>query len=97
MGSAEDFRYDVGCSERIHMSVVRLKPKLYEALMEIGRIEGATRVLGQSQGYIGLPLRDTRVNSTVDGPDTPAMETAWFPTPLNLKRSGPARRSFSRC
>ncbi len=24
----------------------------------IGRIEGATRVLGKSQGYLGLPLRD---------------------------------------
>ena len=49
--------------------------------MQIGRIEGATRVLGQSQGYLGLPLRDVVVNSTVDGPQTPAMETAWLPTP----------------
>lgn len=26
--------------------------------MEIGRIEGTTRVLGKQQGYYGLPLRD---------------------------------------
>jgi hypothetical protein len=26
--------------------------------MQIGRIEGATRVLGKSQGYYGLPVRD---------------------------------------
>lgn len=49
--------------------------------MQIGRIEGATRVLGKSQGYLGLPLRDVLINDTVNGPETPAMETAWFPTP----------------
>lgn len=54
--------------------------------MIIGRIEGATRVLGQSQGYLGLPLRDVVVNCTVDGPATPAMETAWFPNPDEIER-----------
>lgn len=49
--------------------------------MQIGMIEGMTRVLGKSQGYLGLPLRDIVIDSTVTGPDTPAMETAWFPTP----------------
>ena len=52
--------------------------------MQIGRIEGTTRVLGQSQGYLGLPLRDVTVNCSVNGPDTPAMETAWFPTPEEI-------------
>lgn len=52
--------------------------------MELGRIEGATRVIGKSQGYISLPLRDVLTNCTVNGPDTPAMETAWFPTPAEL-------------
>lgn len=52
--------------------------------MEIGRVEGCTRVLGKSQGYYGLPIRDELVNSTVTGPDTPAMVTAWFPTPDEL-------------
>jgi hypothetical protein len=49
--------------------------------MQIGIIEGATRVLGKSQGYLGLPLRDVVINCTVGGPGTPAMETAWLPTP----------------
>ena len=48
--------------------------------MQIGRISGATRVLGQSQGYLGLPLRDVVINCSVGGPATPAMETAWLPT-----------------
>ena len=54
--------------------------------MIIGRIEGATRVLGKSQGYLGLPLRDVVINSTVGGPETPAMETAWVPTPDEIAR-----------
>lgn len=52
--------------------------------MEIGRIQGCTRVIGRSQGYYGLPLRDIVVNDTVTGPETPAMETAWLPTPEEL-------------
>ena len=54
--------------------------------MQIGRIEGCTRVLGKSQGYLGLPLKDVLINSTVDGPETPAMETAWLPTPDEIER-----------
>lgn len=45
--------------------------------MEIKHISGFTRVIGEQQGYIGLPLRDITVNDTVTGPDTPAMESAW--------------------
>jgi len=52
--------------------------------MELGRIANATRVIGKSQGYIGLPIRDVLVNCTVNGENTPAMETAWFPTPAEL-------------
>lgn len=52
--------------------------------MEIGRIKGCTRVLGKSQGYYGLPIRDERMNDTVTGPDTPVMVTAWMPTPDEL-------------
>lgn len=52
--------------------------------MEIGRVKGCTRVLGKSQGYYGLPVRDELVNSTVTGPETPVMTTAWFPTPDEL-------------
>lgn len=51
--------------------------------MQIGRIQNATRVVGKAQGYLGLPLRDEAINSTVDGL-TPSMVTAWFPTPKEL-------------
>jgi hypothetical protein len=52
--------------------------------MMIKRIEGATRVLGKSQGYLGLPIRDEVMNDSVTGPDTPVMVTAWEPTPDEL-------------
>lgn len=52
--------------------------------MEIGRIRGCTRVIGKAQGYYGLPLKDIIIDDTVTGPDTPAMVTAWFPTPDEL-------------
>lgn len=48
--------------------------------MLIKHIEGATRVLGKSQGYLGLPVRDVIFD---DG--TRAMMTAWEPTPDELK------------
>lgn len=54
--------------------------------MLIARIAGATRVLGKSQGYLGLPIRDEFRNTTVDGPQTPVMVTAWEPTPDELER-----------
>jgi hypothetical protein len=53
--------------------------------MQIGMIEGHTRIIGKSQGYLGLPLRDVVLDSTVSGPETPAMETAWFPTPKEIE------------
>lgn len=46
-----------------------------------GHIAGATRVLGKSQGYIGLSIRDERMDCQPDGPNTPVMTSAWFPTP----------------
>ncbi len=53
--------------------------------MQIGRIRGATRTIGKSQGYMGLPLKDVTINCTVNGPQTPAMVTAWLPTPKELE------------
>lgn len=53
--------------------------------MEIGVIEGATRIVGKSQGYRGLPIRDELLNCSVNGPDTPAMVSAWKPTPAELE------------
>lgn len=52
--------------------------------MEIGRVTGATRTIGKSQGYFGLPIRDELRNDTVTGAGTPVMVTAWFPTPDEL-------------
>lgn len=52
--------------------------------MQPGMIRNHTRVVGKSQGYIGLPIRDVTINCTVNGANTPAMETAWFPTPAEL-------------
>jgi hypothetical protein len=54
--------------------------------MLIARIPHATRVLGKSQGYLGLPVRDELRNTTVDGPQTPCMVTAWEPTPDQIER-----------
>ncbi|CZT36166.1 hypothetical protein [Rhizobium sp. 9140] len=53
--------------------------------MEIAIIDGCTRTIGESQGYIGLPLRDIILNDTVNGPGTPAMESAWTASPLELE------------
>ena len=53
--------------------------------MQIGRIRGATRVLGKWQGYLGLPVRDELTKCTVNGPETPSMVTAWLPTPKELE------------
>ena len=52
--------------------------------MQIGRIPNATRVIGKSQGYFGLPVRDEQINCSVNGEATPAMVTAWLPTPEEL-------------
>jgi hypothetical protein len=54
--------------------------------MQIGYVEGATRVIGKSQGYIGLPVRDELIHCDVGGEGTPAMTTAWLPTPDELAR-----------
>lgn len=52
--------------------------------MQVGMIDNHTRILGKSQGYIGLPIRDERINCSVGGLDTPAMTTAWIPTPKEI-------------
>lgn len=54
--------------------------------MIIARIANATRVLGKSQGYLGLPVRDEIRHTTVDDEPTPVMVTAWEPTPEELAR-----------
>lgn len=42
-------------------------------------IEGTTRRIGKSQGYLGLCIRDMEL---ADG--TPVMASAWEPTPAEL-------------
>jgi len=49
----------------------------------IARIENCTRVLGKSQGFFGLPIRDEVIVERVCGP-VPCMTTAWEPTPDEL-------------
>lgn len=53
--------------------------------MQIGMVTGATRVLGKSQGYMGLPVRDEQINCKVGGEGTPCMTTAWLPTPKEIE------------
>lgn len=52
--------------------------------MQIGIIQGHTRTIGKSQGYLGLPLRDILINDSVNGEGFPAMETAWLPDPAEI-------------
>lgn len=47
--------------------------------MIAGVPKGATRIIGKSQGYLGLPIRDEKT-----GEGTPCMVTAWFPTEKEL-------------
>lgn len=54
--------------------------------MMIKHIEGATRTIGKSQGYMGLPLRDEVIDCKVNGPNTNSMVTAWEPTPEELEK-----------
>lgn len=53
--------------------------------MLIAMIEGMTRIIGKSQGYRGLPLRDEVIIDPVNG-STPSMVSAWQPTPDELAR-----------
>lgn len=54
--------------------------------MIIAMIKGATRVCGKAQGYLGLPVRDMVIIDKATGQETPAMHTAWTPTPDELDR-----------
>lgn len=54
--------------------------------MQIGMIENHTRIIGKSQGYLGLPLRDELINCSVNGEGTPSMTTAWIPTSVELEK-----------
>jgi hypothetical protein len=51
--------------------------------MIVAMIEGATRIVGKAQGFIGLPLRDQVIDEKTLG-RVPSMVTAWTPTPAEL-------------
>lgn len=55
--------------------------------MMIKRIQGTTRELGKAQGYMGLPIRDCMLTTTVGGQTVigPAMRSAWEPTPAEIE------------
>lgn len=52
----------------------------------IAHIDGATRVCGKAQGYLGLPVKDETVIDKATGEKTNRMLTAWTPTPDELAR-----------
>ena len=53
--------------------------------MQVGRAKGATRVLGKSQNYAGLPIRDEVVLDKSDNKRARSMLSVWFPTPKELE------------
>ncbi len=60
--------------------------------MKIGSIHGATRVLGEAQGYQALPVADQQVVDPTTGNEVNVMHTAWHPTEdecLSLLRGAP--------
>lgn len=62
--------------------------------MKAIRFDGVTRVLGESQGYIGLPVMDHVMALAIDeggGGEVPCMTTRWLPTDeerLHIMRGG---------
>lgn len=54
--------------------------------MMIKRIPGATRVLGKSQGYLGLPVLDEQIEDSTSGQTVNTMTTAWEPDPREMDR-----------
>lgn len=52
--------------------------------MQPAAIEGTTRVLGQSQGYGTLPVRDGKTIDPVSHYEIRSVSTAWVPSPEEL-------------
>jgi hypothetical protein len=53
--------------------------------MLIAVIEGANRICGKQQGFLGLPVRDETRKCNVTGGQVPTMTTAWVPTEQELQ------------
>lgn len=54
--------------------------------MNILRIPGFTRLLGKSQGYLGLPIKDEPIDDPTIELTVNSMTSAWEPTPEELER-----------
>lgn len=56
--------------------------------MQVERIRGATRVLGERQGYIGLPVRDQVIQTQIGDEvhEVQAMYTLWRPSVEELEQ-----------
>lgn len=54
--------------------------------MLVGHIDGATRQLGRSQGYRGLPIRDEVEVCGATNEKVAVMHSVWEPTPQELER-----------
>jgi len=54
--------------------------------MIVKRIGDATRVLGQKQGYIGLPIKDIARVNAANGQLCNTMVSAWELTPDEIER-----------
>lgn len=54
--------------------------------MLIRRINGCTEVIGEDQGYLGLPIRKVKKPTSIGGSvrSVEHIETAWEPTPKEL-------------
>lgn len=57
--------------------------------MIVKHIEGCTRTLGKSQGYMGLPVKDIVVDDI-----GAAMMSAWEPTPAEILRLAKGARLY---
>ena len=56
--------------------------------MIAARIPKATRVIGKSQGFVGLPIRDMLTVCEIGNgiAVAPTMTSAWTPSPEELRR-----------
>lgn len=64
--------------------------------MLISRIARTSRVLGKSQGYLGLPVRDEVIHDAATGQLVGAMTTAWEPTPAEVAAIRQGARVYLR-
>lgn len=52
--------------------------------MQVAHIDGASRVLGEEQGYTPLPVRYGIYTDHATGDQSPIMSTAWTPSEAEI-------------